>query len=97
MLSEERVVEILKEAGVLLEGHFLLTSGRHSNRYLQCAKIFRNTKYSEELCAALGEKYADAGVEVVIGPAMARCKWPMKFRARCIARISLPSATKTAK
>ena len=70
MLSEERVVEILKEAGVLLEGHFLLTSGRHSNRYLQCAKIFRNTKYSEELCAALGEKYADAGVEVVIGPAM---------------------------
>lgn len=70
MVSEERVVEILKEAGVLLEGHFLLTSGRHSNRYLQCAKIFRNTKYSEELCAALGEKYADAGVQVVIGPAM---------------------------
>lgn len=70
MLSEERVVEILKEAGVLLEGHFLLTSGRHSNRYLQCAKIFRNTRYSEELCAALGEKYVDAGVQVVIGPAM---------------------------
>ncbi|MEZ3497173.1 MAG: orotate phosphoribosyltransferase [Lachnospiraceae bacterium] len=70
MLTEERVVEVLKEAGVLLEGHFLLTSGRHSNKYLQCAKIFRNTKYSEELCAALGEKYADAGVEVVIGPAM---------------------------
>lgn len=70
MITEERVVEVLKEAGVLLEGHFLLTSGRHSNKYLQCAKIFRNTKYSEELCAALGEKYADAGVEVVIGPAM---------------------------
>ncbi len=70
MISEERVVEVLKEAGVLLEGHFLLTSGRHSNKYLQCAKIFRNTKYSEELCAALGEKYKDAGVEVVIGPAM---------------------------
>ena len=70
MLTEERVVEVLKEAGVLLEGHFLLTSGRHSNKYLQCAKIFRNTKYSEELCAALGEKYAGAGVEVVIGPAM---------------------------
>lgn len=70
MISEERVVAVLKEAGVLLEGHFLLTSGRHSNKYLQCAKIFRNTKYSEELCAALAEKYADAGVEVVIGPAM---------------------------
>ncbi len=70
MISDERVVEILKEAGVLLEGHFLLTSGRHSNRYLQCAKIFRNTKYSEELCAALGEKYKDENVDVVIGPAM---------------------------
>lgn len=70
MISNERVTEVLKEAGVLLEGHFLLTSGRHSNRYLQCAKIFRNTKYSEELCAALAEKYKDENIETVIGPAM---------------------------
>lgn len=70
MITQERVMEILKEAGVLLEGHFRLTSGRHSNRYLQCAKIFRNTKYSEELCAALAEQFQDDGVEVVIGPAM---------------------------
>ncbi len=70
MLSQERVMEVLKEAGVLLEGHFKLTSGKHSNKYLQCAKIFRNTKYSEELCAALAEEYKDAGVEVVIGPAL---------------------------
>ena len=40
MISEERVIEVLKEAGVLLEGHFKLTSGRHSNKYLQCAKVF---------------------------------------------------------
>lgn len=70
MISNERVIEILKEAGVLLEGHFRLTSGRHSNKYLQCAKIFRNTKYSEELCAALAEQFGSEGVEVVIGPAM---------------------------
>ena len=70
MLSQERVMEILKEAGVLLEGHFKLTSGKHSNKYLQCAKIFRNTKYSEELCAALAEEFKDDGVEVVIGPAL---------------------------
>ena len=70
MITNERVIEIVKEAGVLLEGHFRLTSGRHSNKYLQCAKIFRNTKYSEELCAALAEQYADCGVDVVIGPAM---------------------------
>ena len=70
MITRERVLEILKEAGVLLEGHFKLTSGRHSNKYLQCAKIFRNTKYSEELCAALAEQFKDAGVEIVIGPAL---------------------------
>ena len=70
MLTQERVMEILKEAGVLLEGHFRLTSGKHSNKYLQCAKIFRNTKYSEELCAALAEEFKDEGVEVVIGPAL---------------------------
>lgn len=69
-MTQERAFEIFKEAGVLLEGHFLLTSGRHSNRYLQCAKIFRNTKYSEELCAALAEKYRNENIEIVIGPAM---------------------------
>lgn len=70
MLTEERIIEILKEAGVLLEGHFLLTSGKHSNKYLQCAKIFKNAKYSEELCKALAEKFADKNVDVVVGPAM---------------------------
>jgi len=70
MITQARVMEILKEAGVLLEGHFKLTSGRHSNKYLQCAKIFRNTKYSEELCGALAEQYRNEGVQIVIGPAM---------------------------
>ncbi|MBR6408076.1 MAG: orotate phosphoribosyltransferase [Clostridia bacterium] len=70
MITRERVLEILTEAGVLLEGHFKLTSGRHSNRYLQCAKIFRNTKYSEELCAALAEQFKDENVELVVGPAL---------------------------
>ncbi len=69
-MQKERVLEILKEAGVLLEGHFLLTSGRHSNRYLQCAKIFQDTRYSEELCADLAEQFKDKGVELVIGPAI---------------------------
>ncbi|MCI8497041.1 MAG: orotate phosphoribosyltransferase [Clostridiales bacterium] len=70
MITQQRVLEILKEAGVLLEGHFRLTSGRHSNRYLQCARIFRNVKYSEELCAALAEHFAEDNIELVIGPAL---------------------------
>lgn len=70
MLTQERIIEILKEAGVLLEGHFLLTSGKHSNKYLQCAKIFRNTKYSEELCRELALQFKNDNIDVVIGPAM---------------------------
>ena len=69
-MTKERALEILKEAGVLLEGHFLLTSGRHSGRYLQCARIFRNTRYSEELCAALAAHFKDDRVDIVIGPVL---------------------------
>ena len=69
-MEREKVLEILKEAEVLLEGHFLLTSGKHSNRYLQCAKIFKDTKYSEVLCKDLAEKFKDKNVDLVVGPAM---------------------------
>ena len=47
-----------------------MTSGRHSGRYLQCARIFRNTRYSEELCAALAAHFKDDRVDIVIGPAL---------------------------
>lgn len=70
MLTKERIIEILKEAQVLQEGHFLLTSGRHSAKYMQCAKLFQYTKYSEELCKELAEKFKDDGIDVVIGPAI---------------------------
>ncbi len=70
MITRERIEEILRESGVLLEGHFLLTSGKHSDKYMQCAKIFRHTKYSEELCGALAELFSDEKIDVVIGPAM---------------------------
>lgn len=70
MLTKERVLEILTESGVLQEGHFKLTSGRHSNKYMQCAKIFQYTKYSEELCGDLAGKMKGLGAEVVIGPAI---------------------------
>lgn len=70
MLTQDRIIEILKEAQVLQEGHFLLTSGRHSGKYMQCAKLFQYTKYSEELCRELAEKFKNDGIDVVIGPAI---------------------------
>lgn len=70
MLSDEKVLEILKNENVLREGHFLLTSGRHSDKYLQCARLFRKPWVAEELCAALAEKFENDNINIVIGPAM---------------------------
>lgn len=70
MLSRARVEEILKNAGVLLEGHFLLTSGRHSGQYMQCANILKYPAYAEEIAKHLAESFKDDQVDIVIGPAM---------------------------
>lgn len=69
-LEKCTVDDIMKNEGVLLEGHFLLSSGKHSNKYLQCAKIFKKSNVSEFLCKKLAEVFADYGVEVVVGPAL---------------------------
>ena len=70
MLNKERVIEILKETDVLQEGHFLLTSGRHSNQYMQCAKILQYPNYAGEIAKGLAEEFINDQIDVVIGPAM---------------------------
>jgi orotate phosphoribosyltransferase len=70
MLSETRVLEIFEKAEVLLEGHFLLTSGKHSARYLQCARVFQYPDFAEELCGALADAFKEHKVDVCIGPAL---------------------------
>ncbi len=69
-MTREEIIAMLKEAQVLLEGHFLLTSGRHSDKYMQCAKIFQDAKYSVPLCAELAKQFKGDNIEVVIGPAI---------------------------
>lgn len=69
MTDKNRVEEILRESEVLLEGHFILTSGRHSAQYMQCAKILQYPQYAEELAKGLAENFAGDTVDVVIGPA----------------------------
>lgn len=66
----EEAMEIFKETGVMLEGHFLLTSGRHSDRYMQCARLFEHPVRSAQMCAELAAKFADDNIDVVIGPAL---------------------------
>ena len=55
-MQEEEVLRILKDAGALLEGHFELRSGLHSDCFFQCANVLRYPALAEKLCAALVEK-----------------------------------------
>ena len=69
-MEKEKVLSILKETGGLLEGHFLLTSGRHSDKYMQCAKLFEHPNHSEEIAKDIAAAFAEDKVDVVVGPAM---------------------------
>ncbi|GHV83659.1 hypothetical protein AGMMS50212_10070 [Spirochaetia bacterium] len=73
----EDTVSILKECGALLEGHFLLSSGRHSDKYFQCARLLQYPDRAEKVLRPVADKIlADisAGVlpkiDAVVGPAM---------------------------
>lgn len=73
-MTTEDVLKIFEENQALLKGHFLLTSGLHSSRYLQCALVLQHPKVAETLCAELAAKArSDASVgqiDLVIAPAL---------------------------
>lgn len=68
--TDDMVTEILKEVGTLLEGHFLLSSGRHSNRYVQCAKLLQYPDKAEKVLSVAADKLKDVEIDIVVGPAM---------------------------
>ncbi|MGB9802783.1 orotate phosphoribosyltransferase [Desulfofundulus sp.] len=73
MLSREEILSIFKKTGAMLSGHFVLTSGRHSDRYFQCARVLEHPRYCELLCRELAQRWANEGLEdvdTVIGPAL---------------------------
>jgi len=63
-------LEIFRETGVLSEGHFRLTSGRHSSQYMQCGRVFERADKAELLCKALAGLFADKKIDAVAGPAL---------------------------
>lgn len=69
-MTREEIIAIFKEKEVMLEGHFLLTSGRHSDKYMQCAKLFQYSDVSEKICAQLAEQFSDMKIDLVVGPAI---------------------------
>ena len=72
MLSYNESLKILKETNALLEGHFILSSGLHSNQYVQCAKLLSYPKQAEIICAALTEKIKSNfnKIDIVLSPAL---------------------------
>ncbi len=69
-LNENEILEIFKKSGALLNGHFLLTSGRHSDVYFQCAKVLQYPEYAEKLCLIIADEFKDKKIDTVIAPAI---------------------------
>ena len=69
-MERQEVIKILTDTDVLMEGHFLLTSGRHSDKYLQCARIFQYPEHASKIAAHLAAQFSDDGIDLVIGPAI---------------------------
>jgi orotate phosphoribosyltransferase len=73
-MNSEQIYEEFIDAEAILKGHFILSSGLHSDTYLQCARVLMDTRRAERLCGALAEKViAQLGkdaFDIVIAPAM---------------------------
>lgn len=69
-MTTDEVLEKFKSAGALLEGHFILSSGLHSQVYLQCARALESTASAAEFGAALAEHFREQQIETVASPAI---------------------------
>lgn len=72
-MTQDEVLEEFRQSGALLEGHFKLSSGRHSGHYLQCARVLMNPDRAARLAEALGEKLPGDildSLDAVVSPAM---------------------------
>ncbi|HHY97830.1 MAG TPA: orotate phosphoribosyltransferase [Firmicutes bacterium] len=65
---EEDVMQILGEVGAYQKGHFLLSSGLHSDAYIEKFRVLERPFYTERLCRQLADKFRDEGITCVIGP-----------------------------
>ena len=70
-MDQAEVLQEFRDAGALLEGHFILTSGRRSAAYMQCARVLMDARRAERLCGALAAKVrAEVGdsISLVFSP-----------------------------
>ena len=69
-MTDHEITKIFRDNSALLEGHFILSSGLHSDRYIQCALVLQHPKVAEHLCSELAAKLRQVGAKVVAAPAL---------------------------
>lgn len=69
-MTENEILDIFRKHSALLEGHFILSSGLHSDRYIQCALVLQHPDVAQKLCAELAAKLRQLGASVVAAPAL---------------------------
>jgi len=70
MNNQNHLIEIFQKTGALLEGHFILTSGRHSPMYFQCAKVLQYPEYLQKFSNEIVNYFQDMDIDIVITPAV---------------------------
>ena len=72
MLSHKKSLDILRKTNALLEGHFVLSSGLHSSKYIQCAKLLSYPHLAEKICKSLAFKIKKKfkNIDLILAPAM---------------------------
>lgn len=68
-MTDEQVLNIFRQAGALLEGHFIYTSGRHGRHFLQASRVMQYPNHVETLCRAIAEHFQRDRIALVVGPA----------------------------
>ncbi|MGE4357746.1 MAG: orotate phosphoribosyltransferase [Candidatus Omnitrophota bacterium] len=69
-MTKEEVMDILTKTGAILNGHFILSSGLHSDKYIQCALTLQYPKYTAWLARAIADKFRTEMITVVLSPAV---------------------------
>jgi orotate phosphoribosyltransferase len=69
-MTEQEILQVFRDNSALLEGHFILSSGLHSDRYIQCALVLQHPRIAEQLCSELAAKLRHLGASVVAAPAL---------------------------
>ncbi len=70
MINKGEIMRRFEEAGAIQKGHFKLTSGVHSDAYIQCAQVMQYPEFIHNLCSELGKRFKGTNIDVIVGPAI---------------------------